>query len=340
MAIAGDTGTEEELDLDASADRIGSMLGEDLLGPDYQATEPPEPLEQPEQVEPVTQAPPVAEPTVTPQAPVYEVPKSWKKDMHPHWEKVTPEAKAYIIEREKQLLDGFQTFRPIQDALTPHQEYLSRTGISPAKAVGTLINAQRRLTEGTDDQRWAAVQELAKHLGLEQRLTQAPPQADPQAQIDPTLQPFVQRIEAMEQRAKQEEQRVAQEFEQKRQTIYNENLKHIEAFAADTKNHPYFDEVADEVAILIKERGLSLQDAYPIAVRMNPTVWAKEEARLLTEHEAKLKENARLSSLSKRKAASVNIKSNGDGAEPTEPIGSLEDTIKGVSRAIRERGRA
>lgn len=336
MAIAGDTGTEEELDLDASADRIGSMLGEDLLGPDYQATEPPEPLEQPEKVEPVTQAPPVAETPVTPQTPVYEVPKSWKKDMHPHWEKVTPEAKAYIIERERQLLDGFQTFRPIQDALTPHQEYLSRAGISPAKAVGTLINAQRRLTEGTDDQRWEAVKELVKHLGLEQRMAQsaqAPANGEPAPQIDPALQSVQQRLEAMEQRA-------TQESEQKRQAIYTENLKQIEAFAADTKAHPYFDDVADEVAMLIKERGLSLQDAYPIAVRMNPTVWAKEEARLLTEHEAKLKENARLSSLSKRKASSVNIKSNGDGAEPTEPIGSLEDTIKGVSRAIRERGRA
>lgn len=332
---ASDT-SDETIDYEASADRIGSMLGEDLLGPDYQATEPPEPLEQPEKVEPVTQAPPVAETPVIPQTPVYEVPKSWKKDMHPHWEKVTPEAKAYIIEREKQLLDGFQTFRPIQDALAPHQEYLSRAGISPAKAVGTLINAQRRLTEGTDDQRWEAVKELVKHLGLERRMAQsaqAPSNGEPAMQIDPALQSVQQRLEAMEQRAQQE-------FEQKRTTIYNENLKQIEAFAADTKAHPYFDEVADEVAILIKERGLSLQDAYPIAVRMNPTVWAKEEARLLTEHEAKLKETARLNSLSKRKASSVNIKSNGDGAEPTEPIGSLEDTIKGVSRAIRERGRA
>jgi hypothetical protein len=334
--IASDT-SEDTIDYEASADRIGSMLGEDLLGPDYKATEPPEPLAPPEKVEPVTQAPPMAEPqAVTPSAPTYDVPKSWKKEMHPHWEKVTPEAKAYIIEREKQLLDGFQTFRPIQDALTPHQDYLSRAGIAPAQAVGTLINAQRRLTEGTEEQRWGAVKELIKHLGFEQRMSQAtqpPVNGEPAPQIDPALQSLSQRLEAMEQRA-------TQEFEQKRTVIYNENLKQIEAFASDTKAHPYFDDVADEVAMLIKERGLSLQDAYPIAVRMNPTVWAKEEARLLTEHEAKLKETARLNSLSKRKATSVNIKSNGDGAEPTEPIGSLEDTIKGVSRAIRERGRA
>lgn len=334
---ASDT-SEDTIDYEASADRIGSMLGEDLLGADYHApTEPPAPPDQPAQVEPATQAPPMAAPPASTSASQdFDVPKSWKKEMHPHWQNVTPEAKAYIIEREKQLLDGFSTFRPIQDALAPHQDYLSRAGIAPAQAVGTLINAQRRLTEGTDEQRWASFKELAKHLGFEQRMSQAaqaPMSGEAPPQIDPALQSVQQRLEAMEQRARQE-------MEAKKAAIYDENLKQVQAFAADTKAHPYFDDVADEVAMLIEKRGLSLQDAYPIAVRMNPAVWAKEEARLLTEHEAKLKENARLNSLSKRKASSVNIKSNGDGAEPTEPIGSLEDTIKGVARSIRERGRA
>jgi hypothetical protein len=330
--LASDTSTAT-IDYDAAADRIGGMLGEDLLGP---AKAEPAAPELPEQPEPVAAEPvaPVAEAPVQPPTPAYDVPKSWKKEMHEHWGKIDPKVQAYMHERDKQLLDGFSTYRPIQDALAPHQDYLARTGVAPAQAVGSLINAQRRLTEGTDEQRWGSFLELAKHLGFEQRLAQQAAQpGQEQAPGDPVVSSLKQRLDAMEQQARQE-------MEAKRSAIYTENMKTVEAFAADTKAHPYFDEVAEELAILIKERGLSLQDAYPIAVRMNPTVWAKEEARLLTEHEAKLKETARLNSLPKRKATSVNIKSNGDGVEPTEPLGSLEDTIKSVAKSLRDKGRA
>ena len=97
-----------------------------------------------------------------------------------------------------------------------------------------------------------------------------------------------------------------------------------------------FDEVADEIALLVSQ-GKSLQDAYDTAVWMNPVTRAKEQARLTSEHEAKLKETARLEALPKKRATSVNVK-NGDAARtPTEPVGSLEDTIRETHRAIRAR---
>lgn len=319
---ASDTSTAT-MDYDAAADRIGASLGEDLIGRQEDPRETPglEPPASPQATAPASEPSQPATPAQT-----YEVPKSWKQEMHEHWGKVTPEAQAYIIQREKQLLDGFQTFRPIQDALAPHQDFLTRSNLPPAQAVSLLLNAQRRLTEGTVEQRLEAYRELGKNLQLLDKLT---PPTDPQAPTDPVLQTLQQKIDAIERQANAER-------DYKISQIRAENQKIVNAFADDTTAHPHFDEVANEISILVSQ-GYSLQDAYDTAVRMNPVTAEKERARLLTEAEAKWKENARLTSLPKRRAAGVNIKSEGDGREPTEPVGSIEDTIRSVHKQIRGR---
>lgn len=319
---ASDTSQTATMDYDAAADRIGASLGEDLIGRQSEPTETPglEPARETKATTP--ESAPSPQPVQT-----YDVPKSWKREMHEHWGKVTPEAQAYIIEREKQLLDGFQTFRPIQEAIAPYQDLLTRSNLPPAQAVALLLNAQRRLTEGPVEQRRAAYQELGRNLRLiDEAMTQPGAQTQP---VDPVVQTLEQRLNAMEAQAQAER-------EYKINLIREENTKIVNAFADDTKAHPHFDEVANEIAILISQ-GLSLQDAYDKAVWMNPVTAEKEKARLLTEAEAKWKENARLSSLPKRKAASVNIQSDADGREPTEPVGSIEDTIRSAHRALKGR---
>lgn len=295
----------DDFDYEASAARIGAMLGV----PDSPAA-PDEPDEKPG----IETAPPVSSAS----APVtYDVPKSWKKEMHEHWGKVTPEAQAYIIEREKQLLDGFSTFRPIQDAITPYLDWLQRSNIRPEHAINSLLNAQLRLTQGPMESRRAAFEQLRKQLGFDEP---TPTNGQNGSSVAPELQAVQQELSSIKQDIEAQRQQAIQ-------AIYNENVKKLDAFAADTAAHPYFEEVADEMAIFLRQ-GMSLPDAYAKAVRVNEAVWAKEQARLLTEAEAKWKENARLASLPKKKAASVNIKSDKDGQEPTEPLGSIEDTIK------------
>lgn len=304
------------VDYSESIDRISSMLGEDLIGKQQDPVETPGLPDEPV----ASQAP------VQAQAPqTYEVPKSWKKEMHDHWGKVTPEAQAYIIEREKQLLDGFSTFRPVQDALTPYMDWLQRSNIKPDQAVRSLFEAQMRLTQGPMEARRAAFKQLQQNLGLMDDAAQAQAQ-EQMAPVDPSVRAIQDKLSTLEQHLQAQQ-------EAQIQKIRSENEKLVNDFAADTKAHPYFEEVADEMAIFIRQ-GFSLQDAYAKAVRTNEAVWAKEQARLLTEAEAKWKENARLASLPKKRAASVNIKSDRDGPEPTEPLGSIEDTIRREHKKI------
>lgn len=247
--------------------------------------------------------------------------------MHEYWTKLDPTVQGYFVEREEQLLNGFKQFSPLRDALQPHMEYLNKQNIQAPYAIDSLLKAHRMLTEGPIEQRREHYRQLGRNLQILDEQTQ--PQTQPQVQTDPVIQQLQQKLSTLEENIQQRQQR---EIE----TVKTEVQKEVDLFAADTKAHPYFDEVATDIASFVSQ-GKSLQDAYDMAVWANPVTRAKEQSRLLTEHETKLKENARLSSLPKRKAAGVNVRSSGDGAAPTEPVGSLEDTIRNVHREMRGR---
>ena len=320
MELTGDTSTGT-MDIDAAADRIGASV----FGPMS------EPAETPGLSEQAVPEPEVAAPQATApatEAPkTYDPPKSWKKEMHEYWTKLDPTVQGYFIEREEQLLNGFKQFSPLRDALQPHLDYLNKQNIQAPYAIDSLLKAHRMLTEGPIEQRRAYYQQLGKNLKIMDEAMQA--QGQQPAPVDPAVQQLQQKLSMLEDTIQQRTQR---EIE----TVKTEVQKEVDLFAADAKAHPYFDEVATDIAAFVSQ-GKSLQDAYDMAVWANPVTRAKEQARLLTEHEAKLKENARLTALPKKKAAGVNVRSSGEGAAPTEPVGSLEDTIRSVHRELRGR---
>lgn len=309
----------DTLDIEASSDRIGASL----FGPD--TTPDPEPDTAP--VETLAATPtetPVLAPTT------HDVPKSWKQDMHPYWGKLDPKVQGYYIEREKQMLDGLEQYKqdaqyakPLRDVLTPYQQMLQQINLTPQAAIDSLFKAHMRLTQGSPEQRKQAYQELGKHLQLVEEQAQANG-----VQVDPAVKNLEQKLSYLEQQMTARQQAELSEAQAKAG-------KEVEAFAADTKAHPYFDEVATDIAAFVAQ-GKTLPEAYESAVWANPVTRQKEVARVQTEHETKLKENARLSSLPKKKAASVNVRGDAERT-PTEPIGTMEDTIRDTYRQMRAR---
>jgi len=329
MSLAGDTSTET-IDMDAAADRIGASV----FGPMSEPTEAPA-LEESLEPAPVAPAAQAAEPAapVAPAAKTYDPPKSWKKDMHEYWTKLDPTVQGYFVEREEQLLNGFKQFSPLRDALQPHMDYLNKQNIQAPYAIDSLLKAHRMLTEGPIEQRRSYYEMLGKNLKIIEGQAAASAQAAP---MDPMIQQLQQQLSGLESAIQERDQREQERNQREIEVVKTEIQKEVDLFAADTKAHPYFDEVANDIAAFVSQ-GKSLQDAYDMAVWANSVTRGKEQARLLTEHETKLKENARLTALPKKKAAGVNVRSSGDGAAPTEPVGSLEDTIRSVSREIRSR---
>lgn len=315
-----DAGTAT-LDIDAASARIG----ETLLGP---SDEPMEGREEQVTEQPVTPSPsqPVqATPATEPPVDLLPPPKSWRQDMHPYWGQIPRKAQEYYVEREKQMLDGMSQYKQIREVLTPFEQMLSEKGVSVYDWVRGLTQAERMLTQGTEEQRRAAYLKLGEQLGF---TMPGQTQAQPEQPIDPNIK-----------KLQDELAQIKSGLTAQQQAIYNETKTkvqaEVDAFANDPA-HPHFDEVAEDMQIFIRS-GLSLQDAYDRAVWANPATREKATQQRLTDELAKQKENARLAALPKKRATSVNVRGTDSGRAPTETPGRIEDTVKQTLREIRTR---
>ena len=269
----------------------------------------------------------------TPETPITSTaPKSWPKEMHDHWAKTPPEVQQYWQTREKQMLDGLDQYKgaaqygkTIQDAIAPFQQDIQAQGVDAPRAISFLLEANRRLTTGSVESRRQAYEELGRNLGIP---TQAQPGAEPQAPLDHRIQTLEQRLASI-QEEQTRQQRVALE------AANTKSLAEVRAFAEDPK-HAYFDEVHEDIVKFI-QAGASLQEAYDRAIWANPVTREKQmQERLSTEAE-KAKERARLDALPKKKAQSVNVRSRDTSRTPTEPVGSIEDTMRETLTKIKAR---
>jgi hypothetical protein len=323
----GEAEVSQGFDVSAMAEALGKeIFASDTPATQEPSTEPTHEASPAQTTEPAPQAPPVT---------TRAVPASWPKEMHDYWGKTDPKVQEYWETREKQMMEGLNGYKAEADwaknfrtALNPYTQTLKRLGVDEITAAKHLFNADHVLRYSPADQKRDYFMKLAKEYGVELNgATQAP--------VDPAVQALQRQVEAMNQSLTAREQA-------EQQARLDEAAKQVEAFAADTEKHPYFGELHDHITQLIlgmraAGKQPSLQDAYDQAVWANPITRAKEIARVQTEHEAKLKENARLEALPKKKAADLNVKGRDTKRTPTEPMGTMDDTLRKTYREIQER---
>lgn len=304
----GDTG----FDLDASMDAVAASMSDS--GTETQ------------DVEAVATEQATAQPAE--QAPVVRsAPKAWAKEQHEHWSRLDPKVQDYIELREKQMLEGLDMYKgdagyakQLKEVLTPYLPHLKAHGVSDIEAVSYLLNAHFGLTNGPEEQRRNLYRQLGVDLGLVQ--------AEAEGVVDPALKTLQQKVNALESQ-RQSEARAAQQAA--RQKADSE----INAFASDPAN-VHFKEVAADMLPFVNA-GLTLKDAYDKAVWANPVTRQKELSRQQTEAEAKLKEKARAEAEAAQRAAGTNLRGAKTQQAPTEPQGSMEDTMRDTLRKIRAR---
>lgn len=314
----GDTG----FDLDASVATIAGGLGLNAVEDEPVAADE---NETGEAVLDQTPAKVVATPEITARPP----PKSWAKEKHELWGKLPPDAQEYYETREKQFLDGLEQYKgdagfakQLRDVITPYKATIAAQGLNESQAVQYLLNAHYRLSTGSPEERAAAYRQIGEDLGLVQAAL------DPNATIDPVLKQVQDELREVkstltaEQQAKQAQRRAECDAE-------------TEKFASDPAN-VYFSEVAPDMVLFVKE-GLSLKEAYDKAVWANPVVRQKEIARIQTEDAAKLKEKSKNEAEAARKAASTNVRGSETRRAPTEPKGTMDDTMRDTLKKIKER---
>lgn len=308
-------------DAGMNIEEAAAGIASDIFGP----SEEPEVVqaEEPEQ-EQVEQAEVKPGETVIARA----APSSWAKEQHEHWAKMPKEAQDYVELREKQMLDGLGQYKgdatygkQIRDVLAPHSQLLAAQGVDAPRAVQTLLNTHAKLSTASPADKLATILDIAKHYGVQL----SPGEQQP---ANPELQYVKEKLTSLESALTAREQA---ELTQARSRVASE----VEAFSSDPAN-PYFDEVAEDIVAMINI-GMPLKDAYEKAVWANPVTRQKELARLQTEADAKTRETAKKEAEAARKAAGSNVRSRDTRRAPTEPLGTMEDTMKSTLNAIRER---
>lgn len=269
-----------------------------------------------------------ADPVVATQEPevsTRSAPKSWAKEMHEHYAKLDPAVQDYIEKREAEIHTGIAQYKEFNEfgkqmsqAIAPYRDLIQREGIDAPRAVQALMNAHKMLRESPAEQRTQYFMQLAKDYGV--TLGQ---QAE-QEQIDPTVKALMDKVSNLEGSLNQRQQA-------ERDLAYKAVTTEVETFAAD-KAHPYFDEVSDDIVMLLKT-GVDLKEAYEKAVWANPVTRQKEISRIQTEQEKSIREKAIAEAAAAKKASSTTIRNRDTQRTPTE---NKRATMRDLDSALRE----
>jgi len=181
------------------------------------------------------------------------------------------------------------------------------------------------------EQKLDFAKQLMATYGLELPASGTAPAGAAAEFVDPQVKALQTELAGLKSRLEGNDARVAGEARAQLETSIN-------TFAADPAN-PYFYEVADDVALLIRGSGgkMPLKEAYDKAVYANPVTRAKETARISAEAVAKAQKETREKADKARKATGANVNTGGHQGSGTAATGSLEDTMAATLKDIKSR---
>jgi hypothetical protein len=228
--------------------------------------------------------------------------------------------------------------RTVKGFIAPVMQDLQAHGVAPQQFLGNLVNAHLFFSSSqvAAEQKQAALAQLAKDYGLTLPAGQADPNGgeytDPQVQGLQTqlaqLQSRLERYEGATQQAAQAEATKQREAQ----------AKEVETFANDPAN-PYFYDVAEEIAVIIRGSGgqMPLKEAYEKAIWANPVTRAKEIARQEAAAVAKAKETEERLAAEAAAARGARVRTSGHQGSGTAATGSMDDTMEATLAAIKKR---
>ena len=254
-----------------------------------------------------------------------EPPSSWKKEMHDAFSKLDPAMQDYIEQREQQMHDGLEKDRndanigrAIRDIVTPYQPILDAQGVNTIDTLKFFMNAHAAFSNATPDQKMNVAKQFLQAYGISLD--------GEQQQVDPVIQQILTELNAVKGHLSATEAH-------SQQVARDRVMKDVEAFASE---HSYFDEVAEDIVPFI-HAGLSLEDAYNKAIWTHPVIRQKEIERLQTESQTAELERKKQEAEKAKKAKSVNVRTRDTKNAPTEPLGTMEDTMRETYREIQNR---
>lgn len=247
------------------------------------------------------------------------LPKSWKKEMEPHWAKMPAEVHAYVQQREADVMRGIQMYQGGYKAwdtlIRPFAPLLEQNpDVNPVQLMQGLMNTHLTLLNPNGDkaQKVALIQGLLQEYGISLDGVETP-KSD---------QILVDRLNKAEQKLAAFERNVQIQNRQTYETGVNAKMAEVEAFAKDPKNE-FFQEVENDIFNLIRTGTAdTLAKAYELAIWTNPGVRAKMLAKQQAPSNVP---NAR----DPKSGKFVNLEET-PGKPKTQKVGTMDQTIDAI----------
>ena len=234
-----------------------------------------------------------------------ERPSTWKKDYWEKYDKLDPDIRKYILQRENEYKSGLSTYnaevkatQTLKQAIEPFLPDLQKHNIAPDQFIRNLGTAHQTLALGNPQQKLMMFARLANDYGVDLRQLGVQ-----QGQPDPQLQYLSQNLQGLQQQWQQfqTQQQVAE------QTAIQQT---IEEFKSDTERYPHFEALREPMAALLSSNmAQDLKEAYEKAMWMNPevreqvlTAKQQQDAQAKLDQQAALAKKARASMVSPRSA--------------------------------------
>lgn len=272
----------------------------------------------------------------TPEPP--QMPKSLKRELQKHWEMSPVELRQAIHQREVDFEKGITQYKTqaqqaaeILDEFKPYEWILRNENTTAKAAISSLLQTAAILRTGTPAQKAQAAAVTMQQYGIpldavQALLSGAPSLNQQQPQV---LNPH---YDQLAQQVQQLQQYVSQSQQQQQQALESRAMSAIEQFAADPNNH-HFEAVQDRMLTLLQAPGVlgdlsnmtereKLQAAYDTAVRLDPNLFAQQQARIQQVRNAK--------------SAAVSVAgAPGSSAAPVAQTNDRRAVIANALRAVR-----
>jgi len=263
-------------------------------------------------------------------------PKTWTADAIKEWATIPERAKQEILKREEDMFKGLEQYREraelgskYDSVVEPYRAALAAEQIDPVGLFQSFAANHYLLARGTPEQKLEIASTLVTHYGID--LTALVTKLSNYSQPDPQIVALQNEIQQL----KSGLTSINTSAEEARRAEFT---KHVEAFASDPA-HPYFSEVAEDIALLLKNRvATSLEDAYDKAVYANPVTRQKEIDRLTAEKVSQNEAAAKARADKVAKATGANVTSIAKSRDGTIAVGSIDDTLNETLERIRAQG--
>lgn len=204
--------------------------------------------------------------TETPKdAPFREAPKRFSEDAKAAWEKAPDPVKAEAHRAIKELENGINEYRQKYEPLKQYDDLARQNNTSIKDALDRYTGLERALASQNPQEKFSAIQKVFDYAGINMRefAAQLAGVTPEQASVhqENTIRELRMELAAI----KEQVGGVTGHLQQQQEASV---MSQIDAF---TKDHPRFDELADDIAFFLQHnRAKDLQEAYELAERLKP----------------------------------------------------------------------